>query len=587
VVTAPAVPPPVPVDAEDRTRQVPPWLAVLGLGVLVGGLLLLAGGIALMLHLSAKRERLSAQLRAQAEQATADVLPPGTPQGPTDGPRPVDQPLAPRHDPVPPRPAPVNPPPPAPNRAANSPPLGPGASAGADGWLPPAEQKRVNEAIDRGVEYLKRGQRADGTWSDSHPVGLAALPGLTLLECGVPRDDPRVALAAFYVRAAIPRLDRTYELSLAILFLDRLGYPADRPLIQTMALRLIAGQKLTGGWSYTCPLLSPLEERELLLALQKTRPASNLELFVAAPGGKAPPELAVAGHGAKAPDPAVRGAKPDAKTEPDKRGTVAFPGEQAATEDRKKPTAKPPQPTLSLAQVHAALSPGLKRVAALTPPLLTGTFPATDVGGPTDNSNTQFAILGLWAAGRHEVPTERALALLVKRFRFSQTPNGGWGYSYQPGSPAESPSMTGAGLLGLAVGHGLVRTGDNAVRGAIQDPAIDRGIQALARNIGRPLGGDVHLYFLWTLERVGVLYNQRTLAKKDWYAWGARHLVERQGKEGAWMVGGYHQSQPLVDTCFALLFLKRANLTHDLSQKLEFFVEGKAQETAPPLRDKK
>jgi hypothetical protein len=438
------------------------------------------------------------------------------------------------------------------------------------GWLPPGEQKRVNEAIDRGVEYLKRGQRADGTWSpNDHPVGLAALPGLTLLECGVPRNDQRIELAAFHVRSALPRLNQTYELSLCILFLDRLGEPSDRPLIQAMALRLIAGQRPTGGWAYTCPLLSPLEESQLMDALRKTRPASNLELFVAAPGGKVPPELF------------VRGAKPFSPGS----DTAAFPGELPKPEE-KKPAPKPPPPTESLADVHAKLPLRLKRVAALTP-LLPGTFPGHDRGGPTDNSNTQFAILGLWAAGRHEVPTERALALLVKRFRFSQTSDGGWGYHYQPGSRDQSPAMTGAGLLGLAVGHGLVRSGDNAVRGAIQDPAIDRGFQAIARNIGKPLRGDVHLYFLWTLERVGVLYNQRTLAKKDWYAWGARLLLERQGKDGHWAAGGYPGSRPLVDTCLALLFLKRANLTHDLSKKLEFFVEGKAPATTAPLREQK
>ena len=111
--------------------------------------------------------------------------------------------------------------------------------------------------------------------------------------------------------------------------------------------------------------------------------------------------------------------------------------------------------------------------------------------------------------------------------------------------------------------------------------------KALARNIGRPLGGDINLYFLWTLERVGVLYNQRTIRKKDWYAWGARLLVERQGKDGHWSVGHYPGSMPMVDTCFALLFLKRANLTQDLSQKLEFFVEGKAPEADPGQREQK
>ena len=36
---------------------------------------------------------------------------------------------------------------------------------------------------------------------------------------------------------------------------------------------------------------------------------------------------------------------------------------------------------------------------------------------------------------------------------------------------------------------------------------------------------------------------------------------------------GYHGSGPQIDTCFALLFLKRANLARDLTRKLDFFVE--------------
>src|SRR5437868_10019713 len=45
VVTAPPVLPAAPPEEEAEPRAVKPWLAVLGLGALVGGLLLLAGGI--------------------------------------------------------------------------------------------------------------------------------------------------------------------------------------------------------------------------------------------------------------------------------------------------------------------------------------------------------------------------------------------------------------------------------------------------------------------------------------------------------------------------------------------------------------
>src|SRR5262245_57056343 len=46
----------------------------------------------------------------------------------------------------------------------------------------------------------------------------------------------------------------------------------------------------------------------------------------------------------------------------------------------------------------------------------------------TDNSNTQFAILGLWIARKHNVKVEVALLLAEKRFRDTQDQTGGWGY---------------------------------------------------------------------------------------------------------------------------------------------------------------
>src|SRR5207244_1747774 len=93
--------------------------------------------------------------------------------------------------------------------------------------------------------------------------------GLTLLECGaVPAKDMHVQKAAAYVRAHSSNLTATYELSLAILFLDRLGYERDRPLIQGMALRLLAGQNDGGGWTYQCKQLNPKEMFQLYAFLQ-------------------------------------------------------------------------------------------------------------------------------------------------------------------------------------------------------------------------------------------------------------------------------------------------------------------------------
>src|SRR5262249_19144421 len=73
---------------------------------------------------------------------------------------------------------------------------------------------------------------------------------------------------------------------------------------------------------------------------------------------------------------------------------------------------------------------------------------------PGDNSNTQFATLGLWVAKRHGVPADEALAMIERRFRATQNADGGWGYITGNYGNTSSPQMTCAGLIGVAVGYG-------------------------------------------------------------------------------------------------------------------------------------
>src|SRR5262249_43789279 len=123
--------------------------------------------------------------------------------------------------------------------------------------LSPGEQQKVDEALARGVAYLKKAQNADGSWYalPNYRVGPSALAALTLVECGVPVDDPCITKATPFIRNGCRTLTKTYELSLALLFLNRLGDGADRDRIQQLALRLVAGQLPSGGWAYDCPIL--------------------------------------------------------------------------------------------------------------------------------------------------------------------------------------------------------------------------------------------------------------------------------------------------------------------------------------------
>src|SRR5207248_8189752 len=69
---------------------------------------------------------------------------------------------------------------------------------------------------------------------------------------------------------------------------------------------------------------------------------------------------------------------------------------------------------------------------------------------------------------------------------------------------------------------------------------------------------------------VGMLYDLPTIGDKDWYRWGAEVLVANQRPQGHWEGGGYHGATPVIDTCLALLFLKRANFAKDLTNVLPF-----------------
>jgi hypothetical protein len=520
----------------------------------------------------------------------------------------------------------VPPPAPQPPREApapkNAPPAAPVRAVAERAWLPPERQQLVDAAIARGVEYLQKKQYDSGTWHSRHTTGLAAVGALTLLECGVPADDPRVQKATKLVRNRVPRFaasnspSTTYELSLALLFLDRLGDPRDSALIRTIAVRLVAGQLADGGWTYNLPVLLPENEAKILRVLERTAPRPRpLERLVRQEGKdpldrpvrdpKAAPrplEPVVGEPGAdRKLGPGVAQPEPSSPsdTRPADRRAEKQPVQKKPPE--KKPEAVPapervePEGPLEPAQARKVVN-GLPARFQHIPALVAAagdsarTNPLVLSKWPSDNSNTQFATLALWVARRHDLPVDRALALAARRFRITQVADGRWRYT-NPSGRLSMP-MTGAGLIGLAVGHGLEADGPG--KKAVKDPGVDAGLLALGSQVGKRFRIDmiqqtrivsgrtepvlvapINLYLLWTVERVGVMYQVREMAGKDWYRWGVDLLLEAQAKDGSWWERGYPGSTRPLDTCFALLFLKRANLAADLTKKLDLIVGGK------------
>jgi hypothetical protein len=524
--------------------------------MVLGGLLLFVGGTVALAMLVAGGETKPNDTGIPLSQNTS----PGTP---TPGPNPAPNPgLNPAPNPGPnPNPNPgVNPNPnPGPNPNPNPmppnppnpvPPPNPMPAAGSR--LPPELQAKVNAAIDKGVAFL-RAQEQNGFFTGAtghYQNGSHFLIALTLLECGVPGNDPTMQRLASRVRdyARGPG-GRTYELSLALLFLNRLNDPADKPLIRDLGLRLLPGQ-IGGGWGYDCTPLSAEAQTALGQALQKVRPQHPDELILRDDYGRL---LDPSG-------PLLAEDRLDAKTIKNiDAGLERLRGVQGDLQRF--------QELQRMVCVRATEDPAFTNM-----PLQPGMVPNYRVRlprnffrmGAGDNSNTQFAALGLWAASRNDLPVERPLAVVSARFRLSQERSGAWRYG---NGFDESETMTCAGLLGLAVGHGL-RAEEGAQKR--EDPQIQAALNYLSARIKQ--NGDNlarNLYLVWSVERVGVLFNLEKIGDIDWYEWGAKHLVASQGQQGAWALGGYLGSSPLHDTCFALLFLKRANLVSDLTNKIE------------------
>lgn len=174
-----------------------------------------------------------------------------------------------------------------------------------------------------------------------------------------------------------------------------------------------------------------------------------------------------------------------------------------------------------------------------------------------DNSNSQYAALGLRAC--HDAGIllpEAVLALGEKYWRESQGGQGGWGY--QTGH-APYGSMT-AGAAGSLVIYNYLQH-----RPWMQDKNTADGIKwmvdrfTVTENIERAEQRTWMLYYyLYALERLGILYGTESFGAHAWYPLGARFLLQEQKPEGFWMEEKSGYGSKVWDSCFAILFLRRA-----------------------------
>ena len=375
---------------------------------------------------------------------------------------------------------------------------------------PGVDSKRVDEAIRKGLEFLRK---APSPAAPKNITNSDELILLAMVHGGVPPTDTK--FRELFDKMMSAPFTHTYKVSLQAMILEEMDRVRFQERIAQCAQALLDNQLKHGQWNYEC-----------------TGNPAPLKDMATAPVTK----------------PAETGGKPGAKPGTSLRGTPADLGRE-----------KPP------VQRHI--------------PIKRTRFSASDRG---DNSNSQYAALGLRAchdAGIVFPPDaiELARSWWQKNQQGAAGKNkpltnvatggnkntaepGGWDYA-KAGTSQEKPygSMSAGAVSAVTIYDYMLK------KDWKNDPVVLSGLSWMDQNFTVTTNPkdypEWQYYYLYALERVGMLYNTWMIGSHDWYKEGANYLLNAQKPDGSWMGTAFKEigaGQATWDTCFAILFLKRA-----------------------------
>ncbi len=361
------------------------------------------------------------------------------------------------------------------------------------------DQAKIDAAIRKGLDYLK------GADSPPHPHSKAThsdeLILYTFVVADVAPTNPR--FKSLLDRVLTDEPHQTYKVALQAMALEELDRVKYQNRIAFCAQHLIDNECTNGQWSYGTPTIAPKD----------------------VPTG-------------------------------------------TASDDKSPSTPKPPTGTRDFGGSEKVKPKVTHKIAIKK---------QRDGGASGDNSNTQYASLGLRACfDAGIIIPEESIQLAVKWLIESmhaadgagddktgkgavvsggETPAKAQGWSYKGADEGKAyGSMTAGGVGALTIYDYMLK------KDWKKDQNVKNGLAWLGKNFSataNPGRGNAWLlYYLYGIERAGVLYGTDKIGDHDWYVEGAKYLLSTQGADGSWAVsGGEH---PTWDTCFAILFLKKA-----------------------------
>jgi hypothetical protein len=166
-----------------------------------------------------------------------------------------------------------------------------------------------------------------------------------------------------------------------------------------------------------------------------------------------------------------------------------------------------------------------------------------------DNSNTQYGVLGLRACMDAGIALPKDTIMLVKKWwENNQNLDGSW--SYGVAGKGGYASMTAGGMSSLAILKYYLKEDYKKCS------RISKAVRWMESNFPTALDlrANWALYTYYSFERAGILAEQDKFGRYNWYLEGAKRLLGAQNLSGSWS----GPSGDVVNTCFAILFLKRA-----------------------------
>lgn len=437
----------------------------------------------------------------------------------------------------------------------------------------------IEPARLKGIQFLQGEQFDDGSWEfEGHDVGITSLCALALIENGVPVSDPSIEKAHRFVQEEMKEIKGTYDIALAILLLSRVGDRDNRPKIRELAARLIAGQTVEGGWGYTCPLASvsilsnPNDRPKLQPGIgdNSCTQFAVLGLWVSSRWGVDITEtMSLVGdrfietqrEDGGWPYVCEEWSKLVAEAEESETGASSSASKDAeemdggAKKKKKKDKDKGETPA-ERGREKPAVANNPAPAAGKLPGEGEGPLPGAN-GGPgaeaASTSKYQPSSPSMTFAGLFCLTVARATVIRDEQAKMRVAPEK---KGADPVTKADAPTVVEGSTL-------------------MEDPSFADGLKR-AGEFAATIGPGSARYFMWSVERMGVVLGAEKFGETPWFTKGSSALLASQEMDGAWKNPNEAWGS-LADTSFAILFLRKANLGSDISRLLSGEPENRFQ----------